>query len=174
MKTVIFRNTSRFRLNGLAHLATLLLAATLFATLPGWANAQSPQQAGASSGEASDQQVQQTLLSGFAQLEIVKGLVQQGRFDQVLPEMRKLFALNLPDNEEHRIAASAAIIANLLVERKQFALAHQVLDGAFTRMNQNTDKAAVLKIKAWVHKEEGQLDKAVEAYNRAIKLENIK
>jgi tetratricopeptide (TPR) repeat protein len=88
--------------------------------------------------------------------------------------MRKLFALDLPDNEEHRIAESAAVIANLLVERKQFALAHQVLDEAFTRMNRNTDKASVLKIKAWVYKEEGQLDKAVETYDQALALEKKK
>jgi tetratricopeptide (TPR) repeat protein len=182
MNIAIFRNTSRFRLNSLALLVTLLLAAGLLTTLPGWANAQSLQQAGASVGEVGDQQqvqqtdkqVQQTLLSGFAQVEIVKGLVEQGRFDQVLPEMRKLFALDLPDNEEHRIAESAAVIANLLVERKQFALAHQVLDEAFTRMNRNTDKASVLKIKAWVYKEEGQLDKAVETYDQALALEKKK
>jgi tetratricopeptide (TPR) repeat protein len=175
MNIVICRNTSRFRLNSLALLVTLLLAAGLLTTLPGWANAQSLQQAGAAVGEVGDQQeVQQTLLSGFAQFEIVKGLIEQRRFDRVLPEMRKLFALDLPDNEEHRIAEAASQIVNLLVDQKQYALAHQVLDGAFTRMNRNTDKASVLKFKAWVYKEEGQLDKAVETYNQALALEKKK
>jgi tetratricopeptide (TPR) repeat protein len=171
MNIVKFGNTSRFRLNSLALLVTLLLAAGLFTTPPGWANSQSLQQAGASGGEISDPQLAQTMLSAQVQHEIVKGLIEQGRFDQVLPEMKKLFALNIPDSEEHRIAESAAIIARLFVDRKQSALAHQVLDGAFTRMNRNADKAAVLKIKAWVYKEEGKLDPAVETYNRAIALE---
>lgn len=174
MNIVKSRKTSRFRLKILALLVTLLLAAGLFATLPRLANAQALQQAGSAAGEIADPQLVQTLLSAHVQHEIVKGLIEQGRFDQVLPEMKKLFALNLPDNEQCKVAESAAIIAKLLVDRKQFALAHQVLDGAFARLNLNTDKAAALKIKAWVYKEEGKLDPAVETYKRALELEKVK
>lgn len=174
MNIVKSRKTSRFRLKILSLLVTLLLAAGLFATLPRLANAQALQQAGSAAGEIADPQLEQTLLSAHVQHEIVKGLIEQGRFDQVLPEMKKLFALNLPDNEQYKAAESAAIIAKLLVDRKQFALAHQVLDGACARLNLNTDKAAALKIKAWVYKEEGKLDPAVETYKRALELEKIK
>jgi tetratricopeptide (TPR) repeat protein len=174
MKIILFRNTGRFRRNGLALLATLLLSTALFTTLAGLANPQAPQQAGTTGAEITDPQLDQAMLSANVQHEIVKGLVEQGHFDQVLPEMRKLFALNLPDSEEHRIAESAAIIAKLLVDRRQFALAHQVLDEAFTRMNRNADKANVLKIKAKVFAVEGKLDQAVETYKRALELEKIK
>jgi tetratricopeptide (TPR) repeat protein len=121
--------------------------------------------------EPSEQEVDQMLSIAEAQYDIVKILVKQGRFDQVLPEMRKIYELNLPDKYEKEVAESASLAANLLQDRKQFDLAHQVLDEAFARMRRNENKAAVLKVNAFVYKSEGNLDRAIEVLNRAIELE---
>ncbi len=121
--------------------------------------------------EISDGDLRQMLSIAETQHEIVKVLIEQGRFDRVLPEMRKIFDLKLPDKYESNVAQSASLIANALVESRQFALAHAVLDEAQKRMRQNENKASLLKIQAYVYKSEGNLDKALEALEKAVELE---
>jgi tetratricopeptide (TPR) repeat protein len=121
--------------------------------------------------EPSGQEVEQMLSIAEQQFEIVKILIKQDRFDQVLPEMRKIYDLNLPEKYEQATAESASLAANLLLEKGQFSLAHQVLDEAFGHMRRNENKAALLKVKAYVYKSEGNLEKARETFRRAIELE---
>jgi tetratricopeptide (TPR) repeat protein len=154
-------------------LLLLLLMLLVVASLPTGARAQTSQQPGAAAAELTEQQIEQLVLTGQVQHEIVKELIKQGRFDLVLPEMRKIFALNLPDAEEDKIAESASIIAKLLVDKRQMSLAHNVLDEAFARMNRNADRANILKIKAYVYKEEGKLDMALKTMQQALALEKI-
>ncbi len=121
--------------------------------------------------EPTDQEVDQMLSIAEAQFEIVKIRIKQGRFDLVLPEMKKIYDLNLPEKYEQATAESASLAANLLIERRQFELAHQVLDEGFQRMRRNDNKAALLKVNALVYKSEGNLDKAIELFNRAVEIE---
>jgi hypothetical protein len=142
-------------------------------SLPTSARAQASQQSGVAATELTEQQIDQLELTAYTQHEIVTELIRQGRFDLVLPEMRKIFALNLPDSEEDKIALSACLIARLLVESKRTGLAHNVLDEGYTRMNRNVDRAAILKIKAGVYKEEANVKMALETMKRALELEKI-
>ena len=121
--------------------------------------------------EPSEQEIEKMLSIAEAQFEIVKILIKQGRFDKVLPEMKKIYELNLPEKFEQATAESASLAADLLVNRSQFELAHQVLDEAFGHMRRNENKAALLKVKAYVYKSEGNLDKAFECFERAVALE---
>ncbi len=150
------------------HLVSLAVLLTLLGTLPARAIAPQAQQ------EMSEQQLEQVMLRAHTQHEILVSLVEQGRYDLVLPEIRKIFALNLPDKEEDKIATSAGIIAKLLVDRKQFALAYKILDEAFARMNKNMDKATVLYIKARFYKDEGKLNEALETLREAQALDKLK
>jgi tetratricopeptide (TPR) repeat protein len=122
----------------------------------------------------SETDVDRMLSIAEAQHEIIKLLIAQGHFDRVLPEMRKILELKLPEKYEPAVAQSASLIANLLVESKQFALAHELLDEAIKRMTQNENKASLLKIQAYVYKTEGNLDKALDALQQAIELEKQK
>ncbi len=121
--------------------------------------------------EPSQQEVDQMLSIAEQQFEIVKILIKQGRFEQVLPEMKKIYDLNLPDKYEQPTAESASLAANLLIEHKQFEVAHQILDAAFGRMRRCDNRAAVLKVNAYVYKSEGSLDKARETFARAVEIE---
>ncbi len=78
--------------------------------------------------EPSEQEVDQMLSIAEQQFEIVKILIKQGRFDQVVPEMKKIYDLNLPEKYEQLTAESAGIAANSLLKSRQFEVAHQVLD----------------------------------------------
>ena len=173
MNKTKFGKISHLHRGCLVFVVTFCLAITSLAAPPAQTGAQSGQQGTTAAGEVSQRQVDQMLLSAGAKHEIVKGLIEQGRFDRVLPEMRMIFALNLPDKEEDKIAQSASIIADMLVTAKQFALAHNVLDEAFARMNRNVDKASVLYIKAHVYASEGKVDKALETYSRAQALDKL-
>jgi tetratricopeptide (TPR) repeat protein len=105
------------------------------------------------------------------QFEIAKLLIKQGRFDQVLPEMRKILDLNLQGDYEQAVAKSSSIIANLLAENRQYALAHALLDETFAKIRQPKNAASLLKIKAYIFKSEGKPGKAIETLERAIEIE---
>lgn len=118
-----------------------------------------------------EQQVERMLSIAEAQHDIVKLLIKQGRFDQVMPEMRKIYDLNLPERFELNIAQSASLIADLLVQSKQSPLAHEVLNEAFTRMKDDKNRVSILKIQAYVYKSEGKLEDALATLKRAVAIE---
>ena len=124
-----------------------------------------------SQAEPGAQQVERMLSIAEAQHDIVKLLIRQGHFDQVMPEMRKIYELNLPERFEPNIAQSAGLIADLLVQTKQFALAHEVLNEAFTRMKDDRNRVSILKIQAYVYKSEGKLEDALSTLKRAVAIE---
>ncbi len=121
--------------------------------------------------QAADPRVERLLSLAETQYEIVKLLIEQGRFERVLPEMRKIYELNLPIRYDEAVAKSAGLIAHLLVESKQSALAHEVLNEAFPRIRETQNKASLLKIQAYVYKSEGKLEAALETLERALALE---
>jgi tetratricopeptide (TPR) repeat protein len=122
-------------------------------------------------GQGSRDSVDALLSIAESQYEIVKLTIKQGLYDRVLPEMRKIYDLNLPPQYEQAVAESASLIAHLLVENKQFGLAHDVLNEALQRMRDDKNKASLLKIKAYVYKSEGRLQEALQTLEQAIAIE---
>jgi tetratricopeptide (TPR) repeat protein len=106
-----------------------------------------------------------------SQYEIVKLTIKQGLYDRVLPEMRKIYELNLPPQYEQAVAESASLIAHLLVENKQFGLAHDVLNEALPRMKDDRNRVSLLKIQAYVYKSEGKLPEALQTLEKAVEME---
>ncbi len=121
--------------------------------------------------EPEQDQTRQALSIAEAQHEKVRVLISQGRFDRVLPEVKTILDLKLPEKFESSVAQSACIIADDLAEKSQFALAHDVLEEALRRMKLNENKVSILKIEAFVYKTEGNLDKALQYLEKAIDLE---
>ena len=121
--------------------------------------------------DISTQSVDRLLSIAEAQFEMVKILIQQDRFDRVLPEMNVIFNLGLPEKFEEAVAESAGIVGNLLLAKRQYDLGRQVLDEAFLRMRRNDNRAAILKIQAYIYREEGKLDQAMECLAQAVELE---
>ncbi len=141
------------------------LAFLLFATSnPFHASAQT-------AGQGSRESIDALLSIAESQYEIVKLTIKQGLYDRVLPEMRKIYELNLPPQYEQAVAESASLIAHLLVENKQFGLAHEVLNEALPRMKDDRNKASLLKIQAYVYKSEGKLQEALQTLEQAIAIE---
>jgi tetratricopeptide (TPR) repeat protein len=105
------------------------------------------------------------------QHEIAKLLIKEGQYDRVLPEMRKILDLNLQGEFEELVAKSSSFIAYQLAENKQVALGHELLDETLARMKQGANIASLLKVKAYLYKLEGKLQKAVETLERAVEIE---
>jgi tetratricopeptide (TPR) repeat protein len=105
------------------------------------------------------------------QHEIARLLIKEGQYDRVLPEMRKILDLNLQGDYEQLVAKSASLIAHLLTENRQYALAHELLDETLARMQLSMNAASLLKIKAYIYKSEGKLPKAIETLERAVEIE---
>ena len=113
----------------------------------------------------------QALSIAEKQFEIIKLLVKQGRFDQVLPAWHQILDLNLTGEYEESVAKSASYIAYLLSESKQYALGHELLDETIARMQLPGNKASLFQIKAYLYRSEGKLQKAVEMLERAVELQ---
>ena len=122
-------------------------------------------------GQGSRESVDALLSIAESQYEIVKLTIKQGLYDRVLPEMRKIYELNLPPQYEQAVAESASLVAHLLVENKQFGLAHDVLNEALPRMKDDRNRASLLKIQAYVYKSEGKLQEALQTLEQAIAIE---
>jgi tetratricopeptide (TPR) repeat protein len=105
------------------------------------------------------------------QHDIAKLLIKEGRFDRVLPEMRKILALNLQGENEQPVAKSASFIAYLLAENKQYALGHELLDEAIAKMQQAENVALLFKTKALIFKSQGKVREAIETLERSVQIE---
>ncbi len=131
-----------------------------------------PAACGAQAPAQQEQDPVEVLLSiAESQYEIVKLVIKQGNYERVLPEMRKIYELNLPVRYEQAVAESTSLVAHLLVESKQFGLAHDVLKEALPRMKDGRNEASLLKIQAYVFKSEGKLQEALETLERAVTIE---
>ena len=119
-------------------------------------------------GDPSVQELDKMLAIAAAKLDIVKLLIPQGKFDRVLPEMKAIFQINLPDKYDEQITDAALQVAKLLGDQNQFETAHKVLDEAFLRVKANADKARLLQFQAGIFKLEGRLDKALAAWEQAL------
>jgi tetratricopeptide (TPR) repeat protein len=124
-----------------------------------------------SSTEGAQLNTDQMLSIAEKQHEIAKLLIKEGRFDRVLPEMRKIFALNLQGEYEQPVAKSASFIAYLLAENKQYALGHELLDEAIMKMQQPENVALLHKTKALIFKSQGKVREAIEELERAVQIE---
>lgn len=113
----------------------------------------------------------QMLSIAETQFEIAKLLIKEGRYDRVLPEMRKILDLNFQGENEQLVAKSSSWIAKALVENKQVPLAHTLVDETLARMKQKENIVALLKIKAFVYKAEGKYQKAIDTFERAVDIE---
>lgn len=146
----------------------LLCSLSFFITSGNVTNALAQQVAPASEPS---QDVKQALSIAETEHEVIRLLIKQGQFDRVIPEMNKIFQLELPIRYEGYVAQSASLIAEMLVEKKQFSIAHQILDQALPKMKKRENQAALWKIQAFVFKSEGNNESALDCLQQAIELE---
>ncbi len=119
-------------------------------------------------GEPGTQELDKLLAIAQTRLEIIKLLISQGKYDRVLPEMKAILQINLPDKCDGQVTDAALIVAKLLVDQGQYEIAHKVLDETFLRVKANSDRARLLQMKAGVFKNEGRLKEALATWEQAL------
>ena len=106
-----------------------------------------------------------------AQHEIVMLLIKGKEFGKVLQASREIFSLKFPYNQEHLFVTEGRILSGALYDHQQYELAQALLDQALAAVNSNSSKALLCKEKAYLFKQEGKDDEAMEYFEKAIELE---
>ena len=107
-----------------------------------------------------------------AQHEIISILLQEQRYDAVMPELKKLLALNLKGVNEKLLVQSIWLFADQLVAADQFALAHEAIDSALSKVAEDANEFTLLMLKGKIYKEQGKLKEALDLYRAAQELQN--
>ena len=106
-----------------------------------------------------------------AQHEIVMLLIKGKKFDRVLQASQEIFSLKFPYNQEHLFVTEGRILSGALYDHQQYELAQALLDQALRAVNSNNSKALLYKEKAYLCKQEGKTDEAMEFFEKAVELE---
>jgi tetratricopeptide (TPR) repeat protein len=97
--------------------------------------------------------------------------IESGNYDRIEFEWKKVLDLRLGGKYEGAVAQSLLTIAYKLSEAKQLALAQRILDYTLAEVSfSNKNKADILKLEAYLFKEAGELEKAIETYRKANEL----
>jgi hypothetical protein len=106
-----------------------------------------------------------------AQHEIISILLQEQRFDAILPELEKMLALNLKGEHEKLMVQSIWVIVDQLVAAGQFSLSHKVIDSALPTVSGPGNEFTLLMLKGKIYKEQGMLKEAIELYRAAQEIQ---
>lgn len=105
-----------------------------------------------------------------SQLEIVNLLIEQGQFDQVAVESGKIFALEIPVEQHHRVVEAAKKLADSLFHFKQYSVAKQVLLQGLGAVQPTDLQAELHQDLGYVCKQLKQNDEAMRHFRLAIQL----
>ena len=112
------------------------------------------------------------LLYASAQHEIISILLQEQRFDSVLPELEKILALNLRGENEKLLVQEVWLISDQLVAAGKFELPHQIIDAALPKLMVRSNQFTLKMRKGQGYRQEGKLKEALELYRLAQDLQN--
>jgi hypothetical protein len=105
------------------------------------------------------------------QHDLILLLVERSDFDRVKPEWEKVLDLGLSVKYESAIAQSLLMICYKLSEANQLSLAQSIMDESLSTVAFSSKSAAdIYRLKAYVYKEAGDLDSAIDALQRASEL----
>jgi tetratricopeptide (TPR) repeat protein len=105
------------------------------------------------------------------QHDLILLLIESGNFDRVESEWRKVLDLKLGQKYEGAIAQSLLIICYKLSEANQLSLAQSIMDESLSAVAfSNKSAADIFRLKAYVYKEAGDLDSAIDALRKASEL----
>ncbi len=105
------------------------------------------------------------------QHDLILLLIEGDNFERIESEWRKVLDLGLNGRYESAIAQSLLTISYKLSEAKQISLAQKILDESVSAVAfSNTSLADIFRFKAYLYKEAGDLDSAIDTLRRASEL----
>ena len=148
-------------------LAVIFLSKTLFV------NQAFAMQASPAAGfdERLDSEITKRLKMASNEHDLILLFIESGKYDKIEAEWKKVLDLKLGNRYEGAIALSLLKIADKLSEAKQIQLAQRILDYTLANMSfSNKTKADIFRYKAYLFKEAGDLEKAIDAYKYSNEL----
>ena len=105
------------------------------------------------------------------QHDLILLLIESKDFGRVESEWKKVLDLKLNEKYEGAIAQSLLMICYKLSEAKQYSLALGLMDESLSAVAfSNKNAADILRLKAYLYKEAGNLDLAIETLRQASEL----
>ena len=104
-----------------------------------------------------------------AEHQIMAVAMKQHDFTQVLPEMRRVYALRFPGKYEVALSREIEIVSDFLMHEKQYDLAHKIIDEGLVILTRGENKAAVLKEKAYILRKQGKEEDALRCFREALR-----
>jgi hypothetical protein len=121
--------------------------------------------------EASSSETLNKLKIASMQHDLILLLIESNDFDRVEQEWRRVLDLELSERYEGAIAQSLLMICYKLSETKQLTLALSIIDESLSVVAfSSKSKADILRLKAYLYKEAGDLDAAIETLREAGEL----
>ena len=102
-----------------------------------------------------------------SQHEIIKILLDDDRYAEVLPEFWKILDLGLTGENEKPVVQEAWLIGEQLREVGEYALAHQVVDDSLDELETSDSRFYLLMLQGKIFQDEGLTEEALEAYREA-------
>lgn len=107
-----------------------------------------------------------------SQHNIIITLIDEGKYGEVMPELRKIVDLKFPEKYEERLTREFCMVSDKLRHKDQDSLAHEVLDEGLRSVTVKGNKARLYKEKGYLYKKQGDKAKAIEMFREASKLES--
>jgi tetratricopeptide (TPR) repeat protein len=102
-----------------------------------------------------------------SQHEIIKILLDEDRYADVLPEFWKILDLELTGDDEKPVVQEAWLIGERMRETGQYDLAHELVDGALDELEASESQFHLLMLKGKIFQDEGLTEEALAAYREA-------
>ena len=95
-----------------------------------------------------------------SQHEIIKILLDEGRYAEVLPEFWRILDLDLTGEDEKPVVQEAWLIGEQMSEVGEYALAHEIVDGTLDELETSESRFYLLMLKGKIFQDEGLTEEA--------------
>jgi tetratricopeptide (TPR) repeat protein len=119
-----------------------------------------------------DQQLQQKLSLAKGYHDLADLYIKNGDLSEAVASERQILLLRLPTEYEKLVVESVIIIVEKLAEARAFDLGQSLIDETLKSIQQDSDRATMLKCKARIYLLAGDNEKALECLRKAIDIES--
>jgi tetratricopeptide (TPR) repeat protein len=119
-----------------------------------------------------DQQLQRKLSLAKGYHDLADLYIKNGELSEAVTSERQILQLRLPAEYEKLVVESISIIVEKLAEAHAFDLGQTLIDEALKVIQQDPNRATMLKSKARLYMLAGDNDKALESLRKALDIES--
>ena len=115
-------------------------------------------------------EVLEKLQAAAIQHESIALLLEEQKFQAVIPELKSIFDLGLPQSYEVYQVQEVQVVAQRLREKRQFSIAHSVVELGLKYLQGDRSRASLYLLKSQLYRDNAQIREATEATELAKKL----